>query len=88
MSTPNHAAEQGRACYPLARPFPTPGPLILHAYRELGIALNGDDAARDADWLSLAPVVVDGAPDGQLADQAFRLHSNGGNPPSSVCCFG
>ena len=48
MSTTHPAGEQGRGRYPLARPFPAPGPLIGHAYRELDIALNGDDAARKA----------------------------------------
>lgn len=44
-----------------------------------------DDPVHDADWLSLAPVFIDGKPDGQLADQVYRIHSNGGNPPDSVC---
>ena len=43
-----------------------------------------DDPTHDADWLSLTPLLVDGKPDGELADQVFRLHSNGGNPPDSV----
>ncbi|MGD8202168.1 hypothetical protein ACQE98_16135 [Ornithinimicrobium sp. W1679] len=48
MSTTHQTGEQGRGRYPLARPFPAPGPLIVHAYRELDIALHGDDAARKA----------------------------------------
>lgn len=53
------------------------------AYRT-GEVTAPNDAAVNADWLSLAPVLVNGKPDGLLADQVFRLHSNGGNPPSSV----
>lgn len=48
MSTPHQTGEQGRRRYPLARPFPSPGLLIVHAYSELDIALNGDDAQRKA----------------------------------------
>lgn len=38
----------GRPPYPLARPFPRPGRGLRLAYRELDLALNGDDAQRDA----------------------------------------
>ncbi|MCE0485472.1 hypothetical protein [Ornithinimicrobium sediminis] len=48
MNTPHQAGKQGRGRYPLARQFPTPGPLITLAYRELDIALNSDDAHRKA----------------------------------------
>lgn len=48
MSTPTQTGEQGRGRYPLARPFPSPGRLITLAYRELDLALNGDDAERRA----------------------------------------
>lgn len=48
MSTTNPAAEQGRGRYPLARPFPRPGPLIALAYRELDLVLNGDNAQLEA----------------------------------------
>ena len=53
------------------------------AYRT-GDVPSPDDPTHDADWLSLSPILIDGKPDGQLADQVFRLHSNGGNPPTSV----
>jgi hypothetical protein len=52
-----------------------------------GEVTSPDDPSRDADWLSLAPVIVNGKPDGQLADQVFRLNSNGGSAPASVCLF-
>lgn len=55
----------------------------LVAYRT-GEVPSPDDPSRDADWLSLAPVLVDGKPDGLLGDQVFRIHSNGGNQPASV----
>ncbi len=45
---PRQAQEQGRGRYPLAKPFPRPGPQIAHAYRELDLALNGDDDQRKA----------------------------------------
>jgi hypothetical protein len=48
VSTPHRAGKQGRGRYPLAKPFPTPGRLIAHAYRELDLALGGDDAHREA----------------------------------------
>ena len=46
MST--QTGRQGRGRYPLVKPFPSPGPLIAHAHRELDTALNGDDAHREA----------------------------------------
>ncbi len=48
MTMPRQAQEQGRGRYPLAKPFPRPGPQIAHAYRELDTARNGDDAQRKA----------------------------------------
>lgn len=48
MSTPTQAGDPGRERYPLAMAFPTPGRLLAQAYRELDMALNGDDLARKA----------------------------------------
>lgn len=42
------AGPPGRPRFPLARPFPRPGRGIRLAYRELDLALNGDDAQRKA----------------------------------------
>lgn len=46
MTASAGAPGPGRDRYPLARPFPRPGPQITHAYRELDVALNGDDEQR------------------------------------------
>ncbi|GJE90429.1 hypothetical protein PsYK624_065620 [Phanerochaete sordida] len=49
----------------------------------IGEVPSPDDPVHDADWLSLNPVLVNGKPAGQLADQVFRIHTNDGNPPAS-----
>jgi hypothetical protein len=48
VSTGQRGAQQERGRYPLARPFPRPGPLIALAYHELEVALDGDDVQRRA----------------------------------------
>lgn len=40
------AAAQTRPHLPLGLPFPTPGPMIANAYRELDLAQHGDDKNR------------------------------------------
>ena len=41
------------------------------------------DPVVNADWLSLAPAVVNGRNDGLLSDQNYRFNTNGGNPPNT-----
>ncbi|SOC51167.1 hypothetical protein [Ornithinimicrobium cerasi] len=48
MSTADQGGGRGRGPYPLARPFPRPGPLIALAYRELDMLIDGDEAHLDA----------------------------------------
>ncbi|GJE90427.1 hypothetical protein PsYK624_065600 [Phanerochaete sordida] len=65
-------------------------PNVANAYGigvRVGEVPSPDDPVHDADWLTLTPAIVDGKPDGQLADQVFRIHTNSGNPPAS-CKFG
>ena len=62
-----------------------PRTAYLVGYRT-GIVPAPTDPARDAEWVTLAPLVVDGKPDGLLADQVFRLNTNGGMPPTNSVC--
>ncbi|GJE95397.1 hypothetical protein PsYK624_115810 [Phanerochaete sordida] len=49
----------------------------------VGQVPSPDDPVLDSTWLALTPFLVDGKPVGQIADQVFRVNTNGGNPPAS-----
>lgn len=61
---------------------PNPETAYVVMYRT-GIVPAPIDSARNAEWVTLAPLTVDEQPDGLLADQVFRLNTNGGMPPSN-----
>ena len=47
-----------------------------------GIVPAPTDSVHSAEWVTLAPLIVEGKPDGLLADQVFRINTNGGNAPN------
>lgn len=63
-----------------------PETAYLVGYRT-GIVPAPTGSALNAEWVTLAPLVVDGKPDGLLADQVFRLNTNGGMPPTNSVSF-
>jgi hypothetical protein len=48
-----------------------------------GIVPAPTDADVNAQWVTLEPYMIEGKPDGRLADQVFRLNTNGGMPPTN-----
>ena len=43
------------------------------------------DPVKNSAWLVEPVLVINGEKDGELADQVFRINSNGGQAPTTVC---
>ncbi|GJE90423.1 hypothetical protein PsYK624_065560 [Phanerochaete sordida] len=62
-----------------------------HAYLVAGESANVPDPfdpVHNSAWLVEPVLVIDGKKDGELADQVFRINSNGGQAPNTKCTPG